>query len=531
MAKEIEKANEEEEDSAVRLLREMGYKQELYRGFAPFMSFTFCFTAVNVLASLTIGFSLSLATGGSAIAIWSWFVSSIFTILVGFSFAEICSIYPSAGSVYHWAGELMTARYAPLTCFICGWFNFIGNVTSDVTLSSGFATILNAAMIISGNSSLSTGVQTGISIAISFIWVTTNALRIDRQGWIHTLATVIQIGGVAIIVIVLFAMARQQATAEDVFTSTYNGTGFPFIYVCFIGVVPALFSFSGYDAGAHLAEETRDAGRATPKGIVGTCICSAVVGATYLLALLFSIPNVRSFVESNQHSGGELSLAIATYQLAVPSPGPLLLTILLLVNLYFAGMSSLTATSRISFAMARDGVLPFSAILRWIFQPTKTPIATLIFLFIFESSFLLLQLVAPTAFSAFLASSTLGLQISYGIPVLLRCTVARNCFGLGEFSLGRFGQPIAVISSAWLFLTSFIMFFPFQYPVTSENMNYAVVIIGGTLLVAAVYWIVSARHWFLGPKRTNIDSTPLLPVQDLNKESYQGLPSSDSVRP
>ncbi|CAF5166977.1 unnamed protein product, partial [Rotaria magnacalcarata] len=90
----------------------------------------------------------------------------------------------------------MTARYAPLTCFICGWFNFIGNVTSDVTLSSGFATILNAAMIISGNSSLSTGVQTGISIAISFIWVTTNALRIDRQGWIHTLATVIQIGGV-----------------------------------------------------------------------------------------------------------------------------------------------------------------------------------------------------------------------------------------------------------------------------------------------------------------------------------------------
>ncbi|CAF4125304.1 unnamed protein product, partial [Rotaria magnacalcarata] len=429
------------------------------------------------------------------------------------------------------AGELMTARYAPLTCFICGWFNFIGNVTSDVTLSSGFATILNAAMIISGNSSLSTGVQTGISIAISFIWVTTNALRIDRQGWIHTLATVIQIGGVAIIVIVLFAMARQQATAEDVFTSTYNGTGFPFIYVCFIGVVPALFSFSGYDAGAHLAEETRDAGRATPKGIVGTCICSAVVGATYLLALLFSIPNVRSFVESNQHSGGELSLAIATYQLAVPSPGPLLLTILLLVNLYFAGMSSLTATSRISFAMARDGVLPFSAILRWIFQPTKTPIATLIFLFIFESSFLLLQLVAPTAFSAFLASSTLGLQISYGIPVLLRCTVARNCFGLGEFSLGRFGQPIAVISSAWLFLTSFIMFFPFQYPVTSENMNYAVVIIGGTLLVAAVYWIVSARHWFLGPKRTNIDSTPLLPVQDLNKESYQGLPSSDSVRP
>ncbi|CAF1229956.1 unnamed protein product [Rotaria sp. Silwood1] len=93
---------QEVEDSDTRLLREMGYKQELYRGFSPFMAFAFCFTDVNVLLSISIGFTYSLNTGGSGVTIWSWIIGSIFTILTGLSLAEICSVYPSAGSVYHW---------------------------------------------------------------------------------------------------------------------------------------------------------------------------------------------------------------------------------------------------------------------------------------------------------------------------------------------------------------------------------------------------------------------------------------------
>ncbi len=96
---------EEEESSDERLLREMGYTQELYRGFSPFMSFAFCFTAVNVLTSISIGFTYTLNTGGSGVAIWAWVLGSIFTILAGLSLAEICSVYPSAGSVYHWYAE------------------------------------------------------------------------------------------------------------------------------------------------------------------------------------------------------------------------------------------------------------------------------------------------------------------------------------------------------------------------------------------------------------------------------------------
>lgn len=175
--------------------------------------------------------------------------------------------------------------------------------------------------------------------------------------------------------------------------------------------------------------------------------------------------------------------------------------------------------SHFSFALARDGLLPFSKMLHWIFKPTKTPVINLIFIFILESLFLLLKLILPTALHSFFTASTFGLQISYTIPILLRCTVARHNFVHGEFNLGRFGPLIATISATWLLLTSVIMIFPLHYPVTAENMNYAALIVGGIILIAIIFWMISARHWFVGPIRAHIDSTPLLPVNVNDKEN------------
>ncbi|CAF2036284.1 unnamed protein product [Rotaria magnacalcarata] len=159
--------------------------------------------------------------------------------------------------------------------------------------------------------------------------------------------------------------------------------------------------------------------------------------------------------------------------------------------------------------MARDGVFPLSIYLRWIFEPTKTPLGNVIFVFFIDSLLLLLQLASETAFSAILSIATLGFQISYFMPILFRCTTARRSFPVGEFNLGRFGLPIAIISATWLFITSIIMFFPSEYPVTKDSMNYAVVIVGGVFLLAAMYWIFSARHWFIGPKRTTTNSNEI----------------------
>ena len=179
--------------------------------------------------------------------------------------------------------------------------------------------------------------------------------------------------------------------------------------------------------------------------------------------------------------------------------------------------------------MARDGVFPFSHYLRWIYQGTKTPLANIVFVFFIDSLLILLQLASTTAFTNIISVATLGYQISYLMPILLRCTAARKTFPLGEFNLGRFGVVIAIISSIWLIITSIFMFFPAQYPVTQDNMNYAVVIIGGIFILAASYWFISARHWFIGPKRTDQDATPLPPEQVTKNNAMTKETSSDII--
>lgn len=126
-------------DEDDQVLAKLGYKQELYRGFTGFMNFSFCFTAVSVISSISILFSYGLTIGGPVVMVWGWVIGSFFSILVGLSMAEICSAYPSAGSVYHWAGMLANQKWCPFASYICGWFNFIGNAAGDAAFAFGFA--------------------------------------------------------------------------------------------------------------------------------------------------------------------------------------------------------------------------------------------------------------------------------------------------------------------------------------------------------------------------------------------------------
>jgi amino acid transporter len=84
------------------------------------MSFLFCFTTVNVLSSISMMFKYGMTTGGPAVMIWAWIVGATLNVIAGFSMAEICSSYPTAGSVYHWTALLAPKKSAAITAFMCG---------------------------------------------------------------------------------------------------------------------------------------------------------------------------------------------------------------------------------------------------------------------------------------------------------------------------------------------------------------------------------------------------------------------------
>jgi amino acid transporter len=103
------------------------------------MSFSQTFSSVAVVTSLSFVISYGLVTGGPVVMVWGWIVSSIFTILIGLSMGEICSVYPAAGSVYYWAGALSSKEWAPVNSYITGWFNLLGNIACDSSFAYGFS--------------------------------------------------------------------------------------------------------------------------------------------------------------------------------------------------------------------------------------------------------------------------------------------------------------------------------------------------------------------------------------------------------
>ena len=100
--------------------------------------------------------------------------------------------------------------------------------------------------------------------------------------------------------------------------------------------------------------------------------------------------------------------------------------------------------------------------------------------FAIDALLMLLPLVNSAALPAIIGTTTVGYQISYAIPIILRCTTGRAQWVPGKWSLGRLSLPCAVVAALWLVLSNVVFFWPFTYPVTADNMNWTVVVVFGT---------------------------------------------------
>ena len=197
-----------------------------------------------------------------------------------------------------------------------------------------------------------------------------------------------------------------------------------------------------------MAEETRGARTSAPIGILLTCVISALVGFWYLLGLVFNLPphltstsssSTASTESDDVHILSSTNPVISIYYLAgserfileiccfrrscahynilllartsLDHSGGNALAALTIIAIFFGGTSSLTVTTRIAFAMARDGALPFSHTLRYVWPRTLSPIWTVALVFGFDALLMLLPLVSSSALNAILSVSVLCYQV------------------------------------------------------------------------------------------------------------------------
>ena len=70
----------------------------------------------------------------------------------------------------------------------------------------------------------------------------------------------------------------------------------------------------------------------------------------------------------------------------------------------------------------------------------------------------------------------------------------------------RWGPSIHIISVVWLTFTAAIFCLPTVYPITLENCNFTLGVLGAVSFIATLTWLLSARYWFTGP-RVDVDNS------------------------
>ena len=215
-----------------------------------------------------------------------------------------------------------------------------------------------------------------------------------------------------------------------------------------------------------MAEETKNASTSAPKGIVYTCLASALTGIIYIAGLLYACQDQIDEIlngESDQAVVNLYKLAFTNAEGKENLVGAIAMTCMLIINLFFAGFSSMTVTSRIGFAMARDKGLPFSQFWYKINPRTLTPDRIIFLVFFMDVALCLLPLISETAFNAITSITCIGYQISYAIPIFLRLTCAKDTFQRSAFHLGPFSEIIGWISVVWLVITSIFFLLPTNF--------------------------------------------------------------------
>ena len=492
-------------DKDRRALHALGYAQELRRTMSGFSNFAISFTIISILSGTLTLYYQGLNYGGFVEEAYGWPLVSFFVLIVGLGMAEIASKYPTAGGLYYWSSKMG----GPAWGWFTGWFNLIGQVGVTAAIDYGAAVFWTSLMNLwfpSVGTDTHTVFITFSAIMAAHLLLNLNGVRL--LGLLNSVSAWWHMAGVAVIVLVLAIVPDHHQSASFVFTKTLNSSGFSghnfsspaFWFVFGIGLLMAQYTYTGYDASAHMSEETRQASRSAALGVVMSVVMSVIFGFILLVAVTFAVPDVAGTL-----SAGAFDVKYI-WQTALGNKWAEFLLVIVCVAQFFCGAASVTAASRMMFAFSRDGAVPGRKYFRKVSRKHRVPVNAVIAIAV-PSWALMLPTLWNGAIGYLVGTSiaVIGLYIAYGVPIYLRWR-AGDSFEPGAWSLGKHYKwinPIAVVWIVFIVILFLLPTVPTAIPWHSgfdwNVVNYAPITVGAVLLVVGVWWMVSARKWFKGP--------------------------------
>lgn len=511
-------------------LHRLGYAQELLRSMGGFSNFAISFSIISILTGAVILYDYGLAWAGTAAVLIGWPLVTVFVLCIAASMAEVASAYPTAGGLYYWASRMKNKDWGWWTA----WLNLIGQFAIVAGINYAAAGFLNATMLTPilsnlgveyGNTSVflggilngqlvTMGILMLIQLGMNIAGINLVALLNQVSVWWHIVI-------VAAVVFLVFLAGKPDQSGLTLFAvqpldaggSWNNNLGFvnlqygaavtyPLILAFFFSLLQANWTYTGYDASAHVAEETVGARVASAWGIFLSVAVSAVVGFVFLLALTTHLPDLSTLFPNPLPSdlsaasqyyfgGGAAVIDILVYNLGQLGS---LLSAGIAIAMAFCGLSAVASAGRMLFAFSRDDGLPGSGWLKKVSHRYRTPANSLTAMVIVAWLFSVAAFVVGTgtAIVIITAISTIFLYAAYGVVIYLGATT-EGWLSERVWSLGRWSKPIAWLAVFWVVVLMILFSFP-----TSGNISWP--FMAGTVILLLIYYFGWARSRFKGPR-------------------------------
>ena len=464
--------SEQQNDADQKALARFGYAQQLMRSMGGFQSFALSFSIISILTGAVSQYGLGLTYGGPLVMTLGWPMVSLFTLFVAASLGQLASSFPTAGALYHWAALLG----GPGAGFLTAWLNTVGQFAITAGIDFGLAEFLVPLLGLPDSRGSIIGVYAVVLLshgALNHVGVKVVAALNTVSAWYHVV-------GVAILIAAVLILAPRQPASF--LLARYSISNHGLMYGFLVALLQAGWTFTGYDASAHATEETVDPTRNAPKGIMMSVIVSAVVGWAMLLVVTLAIPDLAA-------TAGAKNPFIYILVTQLGSVGQALLW-MIAGAMWFCGLASVTSNSRMLFAFARDGGLPFSKHLAKVSAKWSSPHVA-----VWVSCAMAFVVAAwASALSVMTALSVIALYASYALPVYFgwRARRQKRWVDFGPWDLGRWSSVVNLVALVWVAAMTVFMVLP-----PNELAGYT---LAGFLVVLAIAWFGFMRTRFRGPR-------------------------------
>ncbi|KAK4934118.1 hypothetical protein LTR66_015718 [Elasticomyces elasticus] len=406
-------------DSDEQYLNALGYKQTLHRQWKFFESFAASFAALYFIGGIRVTFSIGVGAGGPA-AYWSsYIITCVFVFITAAVLAEICSALPAAGSIYFWAAESGGRRFGRLFGFIVAWWSTTAWTTFVAVNCQGAANYLLSEITIFGldfptdtTDIRFRALQWGLAEIFLFIAIGMNYLDPKTYSLIFKIATgIIMLDFFLNIIWLPIAVSKSYGfqSASFVFTQTYNKTGAPPVWNWMLSYFVTAGVLVGFEASGHISEETKDASVTAARGIFSSALASGILGFPIVILFLFCMPDLDTLYSLNAPQP-----FVGLYAMTMGKGGQVLMTVVWILGLIFNTTVAGVASSRLIWAVARDGVLPYSG---WISQVSdkKEPRNAVTVMLAVAALLLCTILPSPVAFTSLVSAAGVPTITAYAL--------------------------------------------------------------------------------------------------------------------